>query len=71
MFDFKEFSEVTQIVGLAIGLLLIWLLLRNIGKKKKGRKFGSLSDRNLRNRYLRGEISKEEYEKQKKKVKRE
>jgi uncharacterized membrane protein len=71
MFDFKAFSEVTQIVGLALGLLIIWLLLRNIGKKKKGRKFGSLSKRNLRNRYLRGEISKEEYEKQKKKVKRE
>ena len=64
--EINEINELIKIIGLAIGLLIIWLLLRNLGKKKKGRTFHSLSKRNLRNRYLRGEISKEEYDKQKK-----
>jgi len=66
MLEITEINELLKIIGLVIGLLIIWLALRKLGKKKKRRKFRSPSRRHLRNQFLRGEISKEEYEKQKK-----
>lgn len=61
----NEGSDLEVTLGLIIALLIVWMLLRRMGKRGK-RTFRSTSLRNLRRRYLNGEISDEEYEKQKK-----
>ncbi|MCF8335836.1 MAG: SHOCT domain-containing protein [Bacteroidales bacterium] len=61
----NEGSDLVVTMALIIGLLIVWMLLRRMGKRGK-RTFRSTSLRNLRQRYLRGEISDEEYERQKK-----
>lgn len=58
-------NDLTVTLGLIVVLLVAWVFLRRMGKRDK-RTFRSTSMRNLRQRYLRGEISDEEYEKQKK-----
>lgn len=58
-------NDLTVTLGLIVVLLVAWIFLRRMGKRDK-RTFRSTSMRNLRQRYLRGEISDEEYEKQKK-----
>jgi len=60
-----EMNDLTITLGLIVVLLIAWIFLRRMGKRDK-RSFSSTSLRNLRQRYLRGEISDEEYEKQKK-----
>ncbi|HKL37726.1 MAG TPA: SHOCT domain-containing protein [Bacteroidales bacterium] len=60
-----EMNDLTITLGLIVVLLIAWIFLRRMGKRDK-RSFRSTSLRNLRQRYLRGEISDEEYEKQKK-----
>jgi len=64
----EEVNDLTITLGLIVGLLIAWLFLRRMGKREK-RTFKSTSLRNLRQRYLRGEISDEEYEKQKEALK--
>ena len=59
-----EGSDLAVTFALIVALLVVWLILRRIGKRGK-RTFKSTSLRNLRRRYLNGEISDEEYEKQK------
>jgi len=59
-----EANDLTITLGLIVVLLIAWLFLRRLGKREK-RSFKSTSLRNLRQRYLKGEISDEEYEKQK------
>ncbi|MBS3807100.1 MAG: SHOCT domain-containing protein [Bacteroidales bacterium] len=59
-----EMNDLTLTLGLIVVLLIAWIFLRRMGKRDK-RSFRSTSLRNLRQRYLRGEISDEEYEKQK------
>jgi len=59
-----EMSDLTLTLGLIVVLLIAWIFLRRMGKRDK-RSFRSTSLRNLRQRYLKGEISDEEYEKQK------
>jgi uncharacterized membrane protein len=59
-----EANDLTITLGLIVVLLIAWLFLRRMGKREK-RTFKSTSLRNLRQRYLKGEISDEEYEKQK------
>lgn len=59
-----EMNDLTLTLGLIVVLLIAWIFLRRMGKRDK-RSFRSASLRNLRQRYLRGEISDEEYEKQK------
>jgi uncharacterized membrane protein len=61
----NEGSDLMITLGLIIALLILWMLLRRMGKRGK-RTFRSTSLRHLRRRYLNGEISDEEYEKQKK-----
>jgi len=61
----NEGSDLEITLGLIIALLIVWMLLRRMGRRGK-RTFRSTSLRNLRRRYLNGEISDEEYEKQKK-----
>ena len=61
----NEESDLVITLGLIIALLILWMLLRRMGKRGK-RTFRSTSLRNLRRRYLNGEISDEEYERQKK-----
>jgi uncharacterized membrane protein len=58
-------NDLTVTLGLIVVLLVAWIFLRRMGKRDK-RTFRSTSMRHLRQRYLRGEISDEEYEKQKK-----
>ena len=60
-----EMNDLTVTLGLIAVLLVAWLFLRRMGRREK-RTFKSTSLRNLRQRYLRGEISDEEYESQKK-----
>jgi uncharacterized membrane protein len=60
-------SDLVVTLGLIIALLIVWMLLRRMGRRGK-RTFRSTSLRNLRRRYLDGEISDEEYEKQKKEL---
>ncbi len=67
----NEINELGKVLILVIALLIIWIVLRKIGKKKNKRAFGSPSMRHLQKRFLRGEISKEEFEKQKEKLKQE
>jgi uncharacterized membrane protein len=57
-------NDLTITLGLIVVLLIAWLFLKRMGKREK-RTFKSTSLRNLRQRYLNGEISDEEYEKQK------
>jgi uncharacterized membrane protein len=64
----EEVNDLTITLGLIVALLIAWLFLRRMGKREK-RTFKSTSLRNLRQRYLRGEISDEEYEKQKEALK--
>ena len=59
-----EANDLTVTLGLIVVLLIAWLFLKRMGKREK-RTFKSTSLRNLRQRYLKGEISDEEYEKQK------
>ncbi len=47
-------------------LLILWVGLRQMGRGRKRRTFRSTSLGNLRKRYVKGEISEEEYERQKK-----
>lgn len=61
----NEESDLVITMALIIALLIVWMLLRRMGKRGK-RTFRSTSLRNLRRRYLNGEISDEEYERQKK-----
>ncbi len=58
-------NDLTVTLGLIVVLLVAWIFLRRMGKRDK-RTFRSTSMRNLRQRYLKGEISDEEYDKQKK-----
>jgi uncharacterized membrane protein len=58
-------SDLVITLVLIFVLLVIWMLLRQFGKREK-RTFRSTSLRSLRKRYLEGEISDEEYERQKK-----
>ncbi len=60
-------SDLVITLGLIIALLIVWMLLRKMGRRGK-RTFRSTSLRNLRRRYLDGEISDEEYERQKKEL---
>lgn len=60
-----EGSDLVITLALIIALLIVWMLLRRLGKRGV-RTFRSTSLRNLRRRYLNGEISDEEYEEQKK-----
>lgn len=60
-----EMDDLTITLGLIVVLLIAWIFLRRMGKRDR-RTFRSTSLRNLRQRYLQGEISDEEYEKQKK-----
>ncbi len=60
-----DMNDLTMTLGLIVVLLVAWLFLRRMGKRDK-RTFRSTSLRNLRQRYLRGEITDEEYERQKK-----
>lgn len=59
-----EMNDLTVTLALIVVLLIAWIFLRRMGKRDK-RSFRSTSLRNLRQRYLRGELSDEEYEKQK------
>jgi len=59
-----EVNDLTITLGLIVVLLIAWVFLRRMGRREK-RTFKSTSLRNLRQRYLKGEISDEEYEKQK------
>lgn len=63
----NEDSDLVVTLGLIIALLILWMLLRRMGRRGK-RTFRSTSLRNLRRRYLDGEISDEEYERQKKEL---
>jgi uncharacterized membrane protein len=63
----NEDSDLVVTLGLIIALLIVWMLLRRMGRRGK-RTFRSTSLRNLRRRYLDGEISDEEYERQKKEL---
>jgi len=60
-----EMNDLSITLGLIVVLLIAWVFLRRMGKRDR-RTFRSTSLRNLRQRYLKGEISDEEYEKQKK-----
>ncbi|MBS3771236.1 MAG: SHOCT domain-containing protein [Bacteroidales bacterium] len=60
-------SDLVITLALIIALLIVWMLLRRLGKRGK-RTFRSTSLRHLRRRYLNGEISDEEYERQKKEL---
>ncbi len=55
----------TTIIIIVI-LLILWVGLRQMGHKRKRRSFRSTSLASLRKSYINGEISEEEYEKQKK-----
>ncbi|MFP4620660.1 MAG: SHOCT domain-containing protein [Bacteroidales bacterium] len=63
----NEGSDLEITLLLIIALLVVWMLLRRMGKRGK-RTFRSTSLRNLRRRYLSGEISDEEYDRQKKEL---
>jgi len=65
--EFKIFQEMGWMVVLIIGLLAIWLVLKQMGKRKK-RFMRSPSLNHLRQRYLKGEIDDSEYERQKEKL---
>ncbi|MFO8235207.1 MAG: hypothetical protein R6U04_07380 [Bacteroidales bacterium] len=71
MEEINELHELGKLLILVIVLLIIWIVLRKLGKKKKKRAFGSPSMRHLQKRFMRGEISKEEFEKQKEKLSQE
>jgi uncharacterized membrane protein len=64
----NEESDLVITLALIIALLVVWMLLRRMGRRGK-RTFRSTSLRDLRRRYLNGEISDEEYERQKKELK--
>ena len=59
-------SDLTTTIIIILVLLVFWMLLKQMGRKRKRRSFRSISARDLRERYLRGDISPEEYEAEKK-----
>ncbi len=59
-------DDFTTTIIIIVVLLILWVGLRQMGRKRKRRAFKSTSLGNLRRRYVQGEISEEEYEKQKK-----
>jgi uncharacterized membrane protein len=64
-------TDLTSIIVIIIALLILWILLKQMGRQKKRRSFRSTSLGHLRQRYARGDISDEEYEKQKKEFEKE
>jgi len=68
MFDKIEIlGEMGWMLLLIILLLAIWLFLKRTGKRNK-RNFRSPSLNHLRNRYLKGEIDDDEYNRQKQEI---
>jgi uncharacterized membrane protein len=63
-------TDLTATIIIILVLLVFWVLLKQMGRKRKRRSFRSISPGDLRERYLRGEISPEEYEAQKKRFER-
>ena len=61
-------NDLQTFIIIIVVLLILWVGLRQMGRKRKRRAFRSTSLGNLRRRYVQGEISEEEYEKQKKKL---
>lgn len=59
-------DDFTTTIIIIVVLFILWVGLRQMGRKRKRRAFKSTSLGNLRRRYVQGEISEEEYEKQKK-----
>lgn len=57
-------SDLVITLALIFALIIVWMVLRRMGKRDK-RTFKSTSLRNLRQRYLKGEIDDKEYESQK------
>lgn len=66
LFQGNSMTELSRMLIILIILLIIWVLLRQMGRRRKKRAFKSTSLGNLRERYLRGDISDMEYDKQKK-----
>jgi len=58
--DIEILQELQWTIILIIGLLIVWIFLRRMGKKHK-RTFRSTSVSHLRQRFINGEISEEEY----------
>ncbi|MFP4365569.1 MAG: SHOCT domain-containing protein [Bacteroidales bacterium] len=58
--------ELSKMLIIIIILIIVWGFLRQMGKRREKRAFKSTSLGNLRERYLRGDISDDEYDKQKK-----
>ena len=62
----RGIGDLQTTVIIIVVLLILWVLLRQTAMKRKRRSFRSTSLSHLRQRYIKGEISDEEYEKQKK-----
>jgi uncharacterized membrane protein len=62
-------SDLTTMIVIIVVLLIFWMLLKQMAGRKNKRSFRSTSLGNLRQRYLQGDISEEEYEEQKKGLK--
>jgi uncharacterized membrane protein len=62
----RGIGDLQTTVLILVLLLVVWVLLRQRGQKRPRRSFRSTSLGNLRKRYLQGEISEEEYEREKK-----
>jgi uncharacterized membrane protein len=63
-------TDLFAIIIIILVLLIFWMLLKKMGGKRKSRSFRSISSGDLRERYIRGEISRKEYEAQKKRFER-
>lgn len=63
-------TDLTTTIIIILVLLVFWMLLKHMGGKRKSRSFRSISPGDLRERYLRGAISRKEYEAQKKRFER-
>jgi uncharacterized membrane protein len=61
----RGIGDLQTTVIILVLLLLVWVLLRQRGQNRPRRSFRSTSLGNLRKRYLQGEISEEEYEREK------
>ena len=62
-------TDLTTILVIIIALLIFWILLKQMGRQRKRRSFRSTSLGHLRQRYARGDVSEEEYDRQKKELK--
>ncbi len=64
-FQNRGIGDLQTTIIIIMVLVILWVVLRQTGRKRKKRGFRSTSLSNLRQRFIQGDISEEEYQKQK------